>query len=214
MFPSHDHAAEGIKSGIDSLVSQNYDNYEIHFNIPQVNKFSGKNYVVPQWLLEPKYHNVKIYRIKKDLGPVTKLFPTVARLDKNEDIIIVVVDDDLVYHPDMIMEQVRNQEKWPHSCVGYDGLRSRDLMGRMSNHFKDVRDYYYTSNRRNSIVDILQHYKSVSYKREYFEDDFFDFVNDHLTWNDDLLLAAYFSFKKRDRIVTYHDTDVFFSTRS
>ena len=85
-------------------------------------------------------------------------------------------------------------------------MRSKD------NFFGDVRDYYYTSNYKSSRVDILQHYKSVSYKRRFFENDFFTFVNDNFSWNDDLLFAAYFSYKKRDRIATFHISDPQFKT--
>jgi glycosyltransferase involved in cell wall biosynthesis len=198
---------EGIKLCINSLVNQDYDNYEIHFNIPYKNNFLNQEYVIPEWLTEKR---VQIYRTE-DLGPVTKLVPTLERSNNPEDIIIVV-DDDLVYHKDMIKEQVSNQKKWLEESVGYDGLRSRDEEGNFSKHFGDVRDYYYTSNYRNSRVDILQHYKSVSYKRRYFSDDFFEFVKKYHSWADDILLAAYMSYKKIDRIATYHPNDPQFTS--
>jgi hypothetical protein len=106
----------------------------------------------------------------------------------------------------MISAHVENQTKWQDAIVGYDGLRSRNDDGQHSSFFGDSRDYYYTSQKHISKVDILQHYKSVSYKRAYFEDDFFEFSNNNLSWSDDLLLAAYFSYKKRDRIVETHES--------
>lgn len=202
----------GIKLCIDSLVNQSYPNYTIHFNVPLRNKFTNFVYNIPGWMKNPKYDKVKIYRIEEDLGPPTKLIPTVERIT-NPDAIIIVVDDDLVYHEDMVSEQVKNQEKWTEAVVGYDGLRSRNEDGSWGDYFGDARDYYYTSNYRDSLVDILQHYKSVSYKRRYFEDDFFPFVEENYSWSDDLVLAAYFSYKKRDRWVTYHSSDQEFKTR-
>lgn len=199
---------EGIKKCISSLLDQSYDNYEIHFNIPEINNYTGEKYEIPEWLLQND--KIKIFRVE-DLGPVTKLYYTVERI-KDPNTIIIVVDDDLVYDKDMIKAHIENREKYPEFPVGYDGLRSRDSEGRFSGYFGDSRDYYYSAHHRDSRVDILQHYKSVSYRRRFFEDDFFDFVKSNMSWNDDLLIAAYFSFKKRDRISTYHSSDAEFKT--
>jgi hypothetical protein len=204
---SDENFEEGIKSNLYSLINQSYENYEIHLNIPSKLKLTGEKYIIPEWITKlsdsnPKF---KIFKDLEDLGPSTKLIPTIQRLSNPEDIIIVV-DDDLVYHKDLVKEQILNQSIYPESVVGYDGLRSK------SNYFKDIRDYYYTSNSKNDKVDILQHYKSVSYKRRYFEDDFLSFTKENFTWEDDLLLAAYFSYKKRDRLTTFHKSDPIFNS--
>tara|TARA_R110001592_G_scaffold17925_1_gene75038 strand:- start:2487 stop:3314 length:828 start_codon:yes stop_codon:yes gene_type:complete len=201
------HGELGIKSNLLSLLNQSYKDYEIHLNIPSHLKLTGEEYIIPEWVKDLSISNpkFKIFDKLEDIGPSTKLIPTIQRLSNPEDIIIVV-DDDLVYHKDLVKEQILNQSTYPESIVGYDGLRSK------SNHFKDIRDYYYTSNSKNDKVDILQHYKSVSYKRRYFEDDFLDFTKENFTWEDDLLLAAYFSYKKRDRLATFHKSDPVFNS--
>jgi hypothetical protein len=199
---------QGIKLCVNSLVNQSYQDYEIHFNIPYASKITGTEYVIPDWLLE--YEKIQIFRTE-DLGPITKLAFTVERI-QDPDTIIIVVDDDLVYNTNLVMEQVNNQHKWDEVIVGYDGIRSRDENGAFSNYFGDIRDYYYTSNYRNCRVDILQHYKSISYKRRYFEEDFFTFIAEHNHWEDDIVLAAYFSYKRRDRIVTFHESDEQFAS--
>ena len=75
-------------------------------------------------------------------------------------------------------------------------------------------DPYYNSDNTSLIksfyIPVLS--ESVSYKRRFFENDFFTFVNDNFSWNDDLLFAAYFSYKKRDRIATFHISDPQFKT--
>lgn len=190
----------GIKACLDSLNNQNYDDYEIHFNIPYKNAHTGEEYVIPEWVI--RYNKIKIFRTD-DIGPATKLVSTVERLTNGEDIIIVV-DDDLVYHPEMINAHIENQLKWENAIVGYDGIRSRNDSGDFANTFNDIRDHYFSSHYFHSKVDILQHYKSVSYKRRYFDVDFFDFVKKYHTWNDDYLMAAYFAHKKIDRIVETH----------
>ena len=61
---------------------------------------------------QPKinFDKLKIFRTE-DYGPITKLYPTVERIT-NPDTIIVVADDDLIYHPEMLVEQVKNQYKF------------------------------------------------------------------------------------------------------
>lgn len=197
-----------IKQCIDSLITQNFGEYEIHFNIPAINKMTQEPYVIPEWI--SSLEKIKIFQVE-DIGPFTKSFYTVQRVTEPETV-IVVVDDDLVYHPDMLAEHVKNHEIWKEEILGYDGLRSRNEDGSFSCVYNDSRDYYYSAQKRDSRVDILQHYKSVSYKRRYFESDFVDFVNTNFNWNDDVLLASYFAFKKRDRMVVAYEHDVIYNT--
>lgn len=210
-IPSRLHSEDpsNIISCINSLANQDYPDYEIHFNIPSIYKKLDVEYIIPDWLKE--IEKVKIFRTE-DRGPLTKLLETVNRVHDPE-AIIIVADDDLVYDPRMVSEQVNNQAKWPECAVGYDGMRSRDEKGNYGRHFGDIRDYYFTSNYRSSRVDVLQHYKTVSYKRRFFEEDFNDFINDNYSWSDDILIAAYLSYKKRDRIATFHTDDEEFTSR-
>jgi glycosyltransferase involved in cell wall biosynthesis len=200
----HDLNEQGIQLCINSLLDQSYQEYEIHFNIPHRSELTGESYdPIPEWLTS--HEKIKIFRCE-DTGPITKLLGTLDRVN-DPDAIIIVVDDDLVYHRDMVIEQVLNQDRFPEHIVGYDGMRSRTNDGKFSEFFGDSRDYYFTAHTRNSLVDILQHYKTVSYRRRYFETDFFQFIQENSHWNDDLLLAAYFSYKKRNRLCTYHHSD-------
>ena len=73
----------------------------------------------------------------------------------------------MVYHPELINEHIKNRTKWPDYVVGYDGMRSRNNDGTMSSYFGDSRDYYFSSLKRNSLVDIIQHYtKTHTFKYE------------------------------------------------
>jgi hypothetical protein len=63
-------------------------------------------------------------------------------------------------------------------------------LGTPSPVFNDKRDHFVISVPFEVEGKILQHYKTVSYKRRYFEDDFFaKFVGK--TKSDDILLSAY-----------------------
>jgi hypothetical protein len=191
----------GIKSCLDSLVNQDFDGeYEIHFNVPKVLKYTNEPYVVPDWLREYSLNNpkFKIFDDLEDLGPITKLAYTIQRIDDPETIIIVC-DDDLVYHPKMVEEQVKNQNKYENTAVGYDGVRAEDPTV-----FDDIRNYYVVSIYKDVEVNHLQHYKTISYRRKFFKEDFFtEFLG--LSWADDILVAAYLGKHKIKKIVTYYE---------
>ena len=193
---------EDIKLCIDSLLNQTYSDYEIHLNIPSKHKHTGEKYEIPDWLIEKESENpkLKVFTGLEDLGPVTKVFYTVDRV-KNPDDLIIVVDDDMIYDERLIQEHINNQNKFVGAIVGYDGIDTID-------HFVwDVRRHFCSGTRSHNKVNILQHYKSASYKRKYFEPDFKNFIKKYLSWDDDLLLSAYWSSKKRDRISSYHVDD-------
>jgi hypothetical protein len=177
----------GFKSNLYSLINQEYDGeYEIHLNVPSFLKHTGDPYIIPDWLreLSNEYPKLKIFEGLEDLGPITKLYYTLKRTDDPE-AIIIVCDDDLVYHPKMVSEQVKNQQIYENIAVGYDGVKTLD-----PSIFPDVRNYYVVSVPQNVYVNHLQHYKTISYKRKWFDEDFFtDFVGK--SWNDDVLVSAY-----------------------
>lgn len=202
----------GFKACIESLLDQSYPDYQVWINIPEIHFYTKSKYVIPDWLqnLVDRDSKLRIFRTD-DFGPATKLLPTVERV-LDEEQIIIVADDDLVYHIDMVQAQVSNQEKWPESIVGYDGIVGRTEEGKRLEVFGDSRDHYCVSIRKNVKVDILQHYKTVSYKRRFFEEDFFQFCRELMIWDDDKLMASYFSHKKRDRRVTFHETDPVFNS--
>jgi hypothetical protein len=85
------------KMSITSLLNLTYENYEIHFNIPLINKRTGKEYHVPEWLkeLEKQSSKLKIFRCE-DYGPPTKIIPTLLRIKDPESFIIVFDDDQLM----------------------------------------------------------------------------------------------------------------------
>jgi hypothetical protein len=192
----------GIQSCIMSLCAQTYKNVEIHFNIPTEYKLHKTEYTIPEWLSDLK--QIKIFRVD-DEGPATKILPTIRRItDKNT--IIIVVDDDQRYHPDMVTEHVKNQKKYKNCAIGYDALDVVD--GPV---FNDIRDHYVSMVPQYTRVRVLQHYKSVSYKRSYFEEDLFtDFVGK--TMSDDVLLSAYMGSKNIHKMVASYKGDPTYST--
>jgi len=177
----------GIKSNIKSLIEQEYDGeYEIHLNVPSVSKLTGESYVVPEWMreLSTQHPKFKIFENLEDLGTMTKLVPTLRRVSE-PDAILIVCDDDLVYHPKMVEVQVKNQEIYVDTACGYDGSRCVN-----PSDFDDVRNTFVVSVYKDVYVKFLQHYKTISYQRYFFKDDLYEEFMD-VSWNDDVAISAY-----------------------
>jgi hypothetical protein len=197
-----DHGSRGMESCILSLCTQDYNNYEIHLNVPtHYAMHDNKEYIIPDWIEEyvDKYPNLKIHRVK-DIGPLTKIIPTIERVTDN-DTLLLVVDDDIRYDPLMIKEHLIQQKKNPNCAIGYDGMGAID-----PSVINDQRNHFVTMVWFDIKVKVLQHYKSVSYKRSYFEEDLFtDFLGK--TASDDILISAYMGKQGISRLVPHYEKD-------
>jgi len=202
-----------MQNCIESLLNQTYTgDYQIHINIPNIYTKTEEKYTIPKWLKQIKDPRLKIYRTK-DYGSITKLIPTLRRTKVSDKSIIIVVDDDIIYHSELITEHIKNRNLWPNYAVGYDGLRSRNIDGKLANNFNtDSRDYYFSATGSNSLVDILQHYKSISYVRSFFKPDFYAFIKKYSTWCDDTTVAAYLAKSGIGRLCTFFDDDEIFES--
>lgn len=192
---------EDIRLCLNSLINQTFDDYEIHFNIPYIFNQTNEEYIIPEWLeqLEKENNKLKIFR-GEDYGAITKITDTIKRIEDPE-CIIITADDDLVYHEEMVEEQYKNQtERFKNCAVGYDGISALNPI------YGDVRDHYVVSVNQNIKVNVLQHYKTVSYKRSFFKDDFFEeFLGQ--SWADDVVVSAYMGKQKINKIVTFYEKE-------
>ncbi len=193
----------GFCKCINSLIDQDFDGeYEIHLNVPSVNHRTQEPYIIPTEIreLSEQHTKFKIFEGLEDRGSVSKIYHTLKR-ETDPETIIITCDDDLIYHPKMLEEQVKNQEKFPNTAVGYDGCRAERDNGEEL--FHDQRDHYVVSVYKNIYVSWLQNYKTVSYKRKFFDDDFYEFSK--LSWNDDIVTSAYLGKQKISKLVTFYE---------
>jgi len=181
-----DMADTGIISTIKSLCELQDDDYEIHFNVPEIYNITKEPYIIPDWLLEyQKSHpRLKIFRTE-DMGPPTKMVPTIQRI-KNPETIILVVDDDMVYCPDMIFEHRKYQNILIDCAICYDGREPKQQVK-----YGDMRDAWISCVTEIREVELMQHYKSVSYKRKLFNiKDLYDYYIGK-AFSDDILISRY-----------------------
>ena len=198
---------DGLKLVLSNLCEQEYDDYDVHFNVPNISRITNKEYKIPNWLhdYKLKYKNLKIFRVE-DMGPPTKFVPTIQRL-KNPDTIVIVVDDDLIYHKKMVSEHVKYHNQLKDSVICYDGRGTNDLL------YNDIRDSWIICVTHIRETHGLQHYKSASYKVKYFKKDFFEHYLGK-TMSDDVLVSRYF-FDNGTRmyVVPYEDENHLFETK-
>lgn len=192
----------GSRLGLKTILEQTYSNYEVHFNIPYYYKLDNTKIIIPEWLMAftEEYPHLKIFRTD-DFGPITKILPTLERINDPETILIVV-DDDLYYMDGLVEAHINGRKKYAHAALGFAGMSSIDG----SCHFC-------TTLSQDTRVKILEGYKSVSYKRSFFDLEELKKYFVPLSWNDDLILSAYMGYKNIPKIVLSYEKDTDFSPR-
>ena len=189
---------KSLRDVISILSNLSYSNYEIHFNIPFVNKKTNEEYEIPEWLEHSQSNKLKIYRTN-DYGPITKILPTILRTsDPNQ--IIITVDDDLEYMDGFIEYHLEKRKIYQDCAIGFAGISAIDG----SCHFC-------TTVKEDVRVKILEGYKTVSYKRSFFKDDFKEFAKDG--WSDDVILSAYMGKNEIKKYVVNYNGDNDFRSR-
>jgi hypothetical protein len=172
-----------LPSVLKHLCEQADNDYEVHFNIPTKYNVTGEEYIIPEWLNDYKkqYPHLKVFRMD-DIGPPTKVVPTIQRV--SPETIVIVVDDDLLYHRDMVSEHRKYQVLCADSVICYEGRGSNSK-------YYDIRDSWVLCVTEITEVHGLQHYKSASYKAKLFTDAFYTYYLGK-TLSDDVLVGRYF----------------------
>ncbi len=141
---------------------------EIHVNLPvhyrNDPKFSYDENDI--YFLERLDSRIKIFRPKQDLGPVTKIIPTLMRIKTG---LIISVDDDIAYPFDMISQLMNSAVKNPNeiTCGGGFTFGGKG-MGSYGEYFKSTKweNMWPAKRAKYPFVDILEGYSSVIYNKK------------------------------------------------
>jgi hypothetical protein len=117
-----------IDSTVKSLLRQRVRPTEIQLNLPYTSVREAKPYIVPHWLRA--IPDVVVHR-GEDLGPATKLIPTLSRSAPTTR--IFVIDDDRIYGKDTIADVDAWSRRFPDEIVCCSGWRvPEDLTDRFT----------------------------------------------------------------------------------
>jgi hypothetical protein len=163
-----------------------------------LNKKNGNIYKIPDWLINYSSDKLKIFRTY-DFGSITKIIPTLERITDPEQIIITV-DDDLEYMDGFIEYHLEKRKQYPDDALGFAGIGS--INGDC---------YFCTSVNKDVRVKVLEGYKTASYKKKFFGDDFIEFAKG--SWSDDIIISAYLGKNNIKKYVLNYNLDDDFRPR-
>lgn len=167
-----------LPTTLSSLKSQSVQPHKIYINIPEKTK-KGETYPMDKLKdMIKNYDNVEINYVPKDLGPITKIIPITKQINDNDNIIIV--DDDVDYHKDVIKNLLNSKKE----AVGF--------VGKYDNNSKWVSGEYYQGD-----VEFLETYAGVMYKGKVLKglDEFNDTLQDTCKNQDDIIIGKYLKTK-------------------
>lgn len=170
--------------------------YKVILNIPQT-FINYDNYEIPNWLVTlANNNNIIILRDKIDYGPISNIIHPLKHLNTNSSDVLIVCDDDHLYHEEMIDYHILKLNSYPSNhSICFRGnypmemrtwIESNTIFGKLYNScvlFPTPHDLY---------LKFPDHWHSVSYWTKNLDLDYLlnpEFLG--MTWNNDLLMGYY-----------------------
>lgn len=190
---------EELKTNLDSLLNQKTDKeYYVIFSIPMTYAMNeDEEYILPDGLLEyaERHPRLIINRETPDYGPIVKVIGGLKYATEPDDILIVC-DDDQIYHEEMLEYHVKKLNEHPTEIICFRGdqvVDKREYIDPEDGIKKFVlrNGHIHFPVNRDTFLLIPGHWHSVGYFRRYFEDDFFDENFWKMANGDDILIGYY-----------------------
>ena len=140
--------------------------FQIHINLPKFYRNDQKLTYRDKDIkfLEGLDSHIRVYIVGEDLGPVTKILPTLMRV---KDGLVISIDDDIGYPFDTISVLIRAGMKYPKqvSCLGGFTLGGK---GMETDYFKDTKweHLWPTTVSKFPYIDIVEGFSGVVYPRK------------------------------------------------
>jgi hypothetical protein len=190
-----------IEPIIKSILNQDYKPYKIEINVPE--KYKNKEeYIIPDFLLEQedgmgnkylKYPNVSIVRTGKDIGPSSKVIPTLIRYKDDPEVFIVSIDDDHQYPENILSVLVKGLHMYGDKNIyGLGGLDVYAAPGMKMSMYGYNKTYQ---------VSTIEGVFGVLYNPRLVEDDIVEYYDKIMNCSecitsDDITISNYFAWKK------------------
>jgi hypothetical protein len=145
---------EHMATVLDSLRNQHQTPDAIYLNLPERYRDRAP-YNLPKWLTDDT--RVTLLRQEHDLGPIMKLLP-VLEVEQEPDTLLVTVDDDVRYPPNLVSVFQAAAQKKPEAAFGSRGFNFTNN----GQHLDPVRGHLVP-------CDVLQGYGACAYRRRHFD---------------------------------------------
>ena len=166
-----------IKPTIASLLDQSIRPDQIILNIPKFSKREKKPYKIPEFLKQCPY--ILINQIEEDMGPATKLLPSL-KLIKNTETLIVVGDDDEIYPKKLFENYLNNQPNFKNATMTLVGWNAPDDNNHSHKNIKygAIGSIPKNANEvdRPTQVDCVQGASTFAVHTDFFSDKVFDYT--------------------------------------
>lgn len=157
------HRINQMETPLECLALQNIPIRKIFVNIPYMFKRDNLEYAIPEWL--EAMPNVTILRTA-DYGPATKLLGTLKNASLNEKTIIITVDDDTCYPPNMVLRLAVRAKQYPKHAVGISGVELNFKQNKQEGIVRIKQDH--------AAATILEGFAGVAYRKSFFNDEVFE----------------------------------------
>jgi hypothetical protein len=191
-----------IKHVFDTLDLDNID--YIVLALPLKYGRDQSEYIIPEEL--KNFPKLKILRIEKDLGPITKLIPAVeyARYElKDDDAIIITIDDDTAYPKGMIKELLLNVILNENTVVSGSGqnLNYWNIHSIFPQTDKNNGINIYTQNQ-DKYIDVIEGFAGIAYKSKYVDIELMTYLTKYKQCfvSDDIVISFVLAFSGVNRL--------------
>lgn len=187
-----------VHATVESLLRSSLKPDVVYLHLPRVSSKTGEPYPVVMSdeliTLSRKYPTaLRINRVDQDVGPLTKLWPTLA-METNETTLIITADDDEWYPPKYHTELVQASLDRPEWAVAYRGIKVTDANKGKYEFINGNNDYI--------DVDVLEGYTGAVYRRSFFSTDFEPPAPDSpCMTTDDIWVSAYLKSRGVPRVL-------------
>ncbi|HSX21136.1 MAG TPA: hypothetical protein VLG38_08465 [Gammaproteobacteria bacterium] len=161
------HRIRELEAPLQCLAQQNIPIRQIFINIPYIFKRDNLEYKIPDWL--DVYPNVTILRTE-DYGPATKILGALKNAPLRDDTIIISVDDDSCYPPNLVMQLAVRAKMYPNEAIGVSGAILDFEMNKEGGIIKIMRDRV--------SVPLLEGFAGIAYRAKFFNDTIYNIRNE------------------------------------
>jgi hypothetical protein len=177
-----------LKETLKDLMLSSINPDHIYLNIPYKNKRLKSTYVLSDEIIEfvSEHDYITINRCE-DVGPATKLLPTLKK-EQDPETIIITADDDIFYpetYHEELLHEILSSTKTAFAYRGIIFDKNNDS------------PIYVTKTKE---CDVLEGFTGVVYKRKFFTDDIFDICKE-CYFTDDIWISAHLATNNIKRVL-------------